>query len=658
MSQLTPEALVYETVSAGDPAISPDGTRILYSLARASKDLDRASSQVWLSKVDGSDARRLTWAGERNREARWSPDGRSIAFVSDRLQAGSGLFVLPADGPGEAREITHHLRPIGQLAWSPDGNSIAYTTPFDPHNPSEDALPEGRAPKVRVTRRLDYKQDNRGWVNDVRIQVFVVDVASGERRMLTREPDDVQYPEWSPDGRRLATQVTGASGIHSQLALIEVDSGQTRRVGPDSGNVGVWAWSPGGDRVLFSGSPDPSPGADFFLYDLGQDTIRRLTWDLGCTPEIGFPSIQAPSQPVWLDDSQVIFHALHAGASGFYRFNVDTADLQLEHGTQTLSVGFSIDAAHRYIVQANSSLDSVGEVAVYDRQAGQRRIVTAQNVRLLEAAQPPSWERFDVDRGGTITQAWLLKPPNFDPGKKYPVVLDVHGGPHSFYGYGFNAMQQVLASHGFLVVFSNPRGSGSYGREFAQQVRADWGGEDYLDLMAVLDAALERPYADAERTGIWGYSYGGFMTAWTIGHTQRFKAAVCGAPCFDLESMYGTSDISHEWGPYQWGGKPHEASEAFAAHSPSTFAHRATTPTLIMQGEADDRCPIGQGEQMFVALKQAGCEVEFARYPGGAHAMLRVGPPSHRADFLERLLAWFTDHLGQPQSSKGSAPAM
>ena len=145
----------------------------------------------------------------------------------------------------------------------------------------------------------------------------------------------------------------------------------------------------------------------------------------------------------------------------------------------------------------------------------------------------------------------------------------------------------------------------------------DWGGEDYLDLMAVIDSVLERPYADANRTGIWGYSYGGYMTAWTIGHTQRFQAAVCGAPCFDLESMYGTSDISHAWGRHQWGGTPHEASEAFAAHSPSTFAHRATTPTLIMQGEADDRCPIGQGEQMFVALKQAGCEVEFARYPGG-----------------------------------------
>jgi len=208
MSPLSPDALVYETVSAGDPQISPDGTRVVYSLAQASKDLDRGISQVWLSDVDGSDPRPLTWAGDRNRNACWSPDGQSIAFVSDRLKDSSGLFVLPTVGPGEAREITHHRRPIGQLAWSPDGRSIAYTTSFDPENPDEQPPPEGRAPKVRVTRRLDYKQDNRGWVNDVRTQVFVVDVASSERRMLTREPDDILYPEWSPDGRQLAAKAT------------------------------------------------------------------------------------------------------------------------------------------------------------------------------------------------------------------------------------------------------------------------------------------------------------------------------------------------------------------------------------------------------------------------------------------------------------------
>ena len=645
MGRLTPDALVYETETAGDPRVSPDGTRVAYVLSRADRENDRSSSQVWLSGVDGSSPRQLTFTGERNREPRWSPDGRWLAFVSDRVQGHTAIMVLSADGPGEPRELTRHRQSIGHLAWSPDGRFIAYTTAFDPENADEQPAPPGRAPKVRVTRRLDYKQDNRGWLNDVRSQVFVIDVASGERRRLTDERDDLWYPQWSPDGKTLAARVTTDNGIYARLALIDVDTGRTRRIGFERGTVGVWAWSPSGDRIVFDGDTEPSAGVDFFLYDVARDRITRLTTDLSCAPDAGFPGLLGPSQPVWLDDSEVLFHAVRAGESGMYRFNVRTSELTLEHATGSVSIGFSVDDARRFATQVHSSFDSTGEIAVYDRSSAQRSVITQNNSELLAQASPAQWEHFQVERDGTSIDAWLLKPADFDASRKYPVILDVHGGPHGFYGYAFNNMQQMLASHGFVVVFSNPRGSGSYGREFAQMVRCDWGGEDYLDLMAVLDAALERPYTDPNRTGIWGYSYGGYMTAWTIGHTQRFKAAVCGAPCFDLESMYGTSDISHAWGAYEWGGTPHEASEAFAAQSPSTFAHRATTPTLIVQGEADDRCPIGQGEQMFVALKQAGCEVEFARYPGGAHAMLRVGPPSHRADFLQRLLGWFTDHL-------------
>jgi dipeptidyl aminopeptidase/acylaminoacyl peptidase len=206
----------------------------------------------------------------------------------------------------------------------------------------------------------------------------------------------------------------------------------------------------------------------------------------------------------------------------------------------------------------------------------------------------------------------------------------------------------MLVSNGFLVVFANPRGSSSYGRRFTQQVVGDWGGEDFQDLMAVVDEVLTRPYADPERTGIFGYSYGGFMTSWTIGHTDRFKAAVCGAPVFDLESQYGTSDIGHVWGALQWEGKPHESRDWYTAHSPATFAHRATTPTLILHAEGDIRCPIGQGEQMYATLKAAGCETEFVRYPGGSHLFLWGGEPTYVEDFFRRTLDWFRCHLGEP----------
>jgi dipeptidyl aminopeptidase/acylaminoacyl peptidase len=643
--RLTPDALVYDTVSAGEPQLSPDGTRVVYSLGRADREHDRATSQIHLCAIDGSGARQLTWSGDRNREARWSPDGRSIAFVSDRVSGHSTLCVLPVSEPGEAREVTRHRQAIGQLAWSPDGTRIAYTTSFDPENPDEEPPPSNRAPKVKVTRRLDYKQDNRGWLNDTRTHVFVVDVTSGGRRRLTPDAIDYWYPQWSPDGRKLAAKLTTDNGIFSQLAIIDATSGETRRIGPEHGTVGVWAWSPDGRRILFDGDTEPSAAADFFLYDVASDRITRLTTDLPVAPDAGFPTVVAPSQPVWLSDSETLIHAVRGGESGYYKFNVDSARLTREFGTASVSVGFSLDAAHRYIAQTHSNLESFGEVSIYDRETAQLRIITHNNTELLNRARPAQWERFDVERDGVTVEAWLLKPPDFDPNQKYPVILDVHGGPHGFYGYAFNNMQQVLASHGFVVVFSNPRGSGSYGREFAQMVRCDWGGEDFLDLMAVIDAALEQPFTDRERTGIWGYSYGGFMTAWTIGHTQRFKAAVCGAPCFDLESMYGTSDIGHSFGDLQWGGPPHANESWYRAHSPSTYAHRATTPTLIVHGEADDRCPIGQSEQMFVSLLKAGCDVEFARYPGASHLFLRGGPADHRADYLRRVLGWFQGHL-------------
>ncbi|MEO6397763.1 MAG: S9 family peptidase, partial [Tepidiformaceae bacterium] len=364
-----------------------------------------------------------------------------------------------------------------------------------------------------------------------------------------------------------------------------------------------------------------------------------------CLPAAGFPTLDPPSMPVWLDESRVMFHAVRAGAGGIYVIDLRSGDVEQIEGTESLRSGFSADSAQRFIAQAVASLDSVGEVFVYDRESGKSTQITEYGAAVLTESPAARWERFDISRGGYVIESWLLFPPGFDSAKQYPLVLDIHGGPNGFYGYGFVPMQQVLASNGFLVLFCNPRGSSSYGREFTQQVSSDWGGEDYLDIMAVVDEAVKRPYVDAGRLGIWGYSYGGYMTAWTIGQNHRFKAAVCGAPCFDLESMFGTSDISHEFGVLQWGGAPHKAREWYATHSPSQFAHNTKTPTLIIQGEADDRCPVGQSEQMFVTLKQAGCEVELARYPGGSHLFMRAGPAEHRVDVLERVAAWFRGHL-------------
>lgn len=646
---LSPDTLIYDFANASDPQVSPDGTRLLYSVGRTDRATRKSTSQLWCSRIDGSAPRQLTSTGTRNGNGRWSPDGRSVAFVSDRIKE-QGIFILPVEG-GEARELTRHAQAIGDLTWSPDGGRIAYTTAVDPANPAEKEPEPGAAPPVRVTRRIDYKQDNRGYLGDTRLQVFVVDPSTGERRQVTSAAVDHNHPRWSPDGRSLAVRVPNRNGMCSQLGLIDVESGETKLVGPADGTLATWSWSPNGDRIVFAGDTTNTWQSDFFVYDTASGATRRVTDDLQPLPDSGFPTIAPPSWPIWIDEQTVLFHGARAGRSGLYRLDLGTAVVDEVQSWDAIHGATSTNADARYIAQARSSLEETGEILVYDRVTGESHVITHQNGTVLAEHPMARWEKIALTRAGLTIEAWLLFPPDFDPSRRYPLVLDVHGGPNGHYGYGFNNVQQCLATNGFLVLFANPRGSSSYGRDFTQRVVQDWGGEDYRDLMALVDEVSRRSYVDEKRRGIFGYSYGGYMTAWTIGQTDRFNAAVCGAPCFDLESMYGTSDIGHTFGDLQWGGPPHDQEAWYRAHSPSTFAHRTSAPTLIVHGEADDRCPIGQGEQMFIALLRAGAEVEFVRYPGASHLFLRGGPAEHREDFLRRVLGWFERHLADPVSN-------
>ncbi|MCS6800622.1 MAG: S9 family peptidase [Chloroflexota bacterium] len=642
---LSPQTLVYGLTPAADPQLAPDGARLLYTVTTTVPGAPPLT-QIWMATVDGASPRQLTRAEKSSVLPRWSPDGRCIAFVSSRGD-GSAIFLMDADHPGEPRELTRHRVPIAGLTWSPDGTRLAYVAPVDPANPKEEPS-AADLPPVRVVRRIDYKQDDRGVINDVRYQLFLVDAATGERRQLTRDPFDHFWPAWSPDGQTIAVLQPSRNEMSSQLALVALD-GSVTLVGATVGFVSTFAWSLDGRSLLFTGDETQTWQSDFFLYDVSSGALRRLTHDLRVLPDGGFRTIVPPAQPIWLDERTVLFSAIAGGASGLYTLDLSSGTVQCLYQWGAATVGLSADAARRRLAFGYSSFERVGEIALYDRESGQGRVLTDYSGPVFAEAPPARHERLLVERGGVPIEGWLLLPPSFDPARRYPVVLDVHGGPNGYYGPSFNPIQQLLATNGFLVVIVNPRGSASYGRDFTMRVLRDWGGEDYLDLMAVLDHVLARPYADSQRVGIWGYSYGGYMTAWAIGQSDRFKAAVCGAPCFDLRSMYGTSDIGHAFGDLHWGGPPSDHEAWYAARSPSTFIHRATTPTLIIHGEADERCPIGQGEQMFVALKKAGCEVEFVRYPNCSHVFLRTGPPAYRADLYQRILDWFRRHLGSPE---------
>jgi dipeptidyl aminopeptidase/acylaminoacyl peptidase len=639
---LTPTAIVYDLEFVSDPQLSADGNHLVYTRAKAEQGKKWGGSHIWLSDRHGNNPRQLTQAGERNHSARFSPVDEAIAFVSNRVKR-SGLFLMPYGG--ESIELTRHNGAIGEIAWSPDGTRIAYVANYDPENPDERDPGAEDAPRVRVTSRVDYKQDSRGYLGDLRPQVWIIDVASRERRMLTSDPVDHNFPAWSPDGKSIAVRISNHNGMHSQLGIIDVATSEVTLVGPESGTVGCWAWSPTGDRILIAGDPDQSWQLDLFVFHVADDRLERLTDDLPCLPDSGFPTVAPTSQPAWIDDDRAVFHAVRGGASGLYQVTVSTAAVEEIASWKAINGAPSFDAKRRFVAQAQTSVDEVSTILIYDlEQKSAEKIIT------LNADQPPlaSWTTFQIERNGKTIDAWLLRPASAAGANgKLPLVLDIHGGPNSFYGYGFSPIQQAIAGAGFALLFCNPRGSSSYGREFTQAVSQDWAGEDYLDLMAVLDAAIANPEynIDPDRLGVYGYSYGGFMTSWIIGHNHRFKAAVIGAPVVDLVSFYGTADIGHTFGPKQIGGTPWTNRDEYVKRSPLTDLPNARTPSLIIHGEADDRCPIGQGEQCFMTLLQHGCEVEFVRYPEGAHTFQRTGYPAHREDALKRITGWFSEHL-------------
>jgi dipeptidyl aminopeptidase/acylaminoacyl peptidase len=639
------DSLVYDLTPASDPQISPDGEWIVYVQPRVERgEVAKSTSDLFLVRRDGSDSRRLTYGGKRNSQGRWSPDGSTIAFVSDRDGEDgvkSRLLLLPVGGGGDARPLAGHLESISGISWSPDGRTIAYLLPVDPDNPAGKPRPKDAPPPVRVTSRLDYKLDGKGYLGGKRSQLFLVDVETGTTRKLTEGDFDHGEAEWSPDGRTISTRVAGPEIFDAVISLIDVATGSARSITPENGTISVFSWSPDGSRILYGGDTHRTWQSDLWVYTLASGETRRLTDDLPFEPD----SFPAPHQPIWLDAGTALLSGTRAGGSGLYTVDVESATVKTVVTWQATQAGFSHDRTNRYIVQARTTHQRTGEIVVVDRTDNSVTVVVDSAADQFASRPELASERFTVERAGLEIEGWILFPPGFDPSSKYPVILDIHGGPNGHYGWGFNNTQQQLASNGYIVVFSNPRGSNSYGRDFTQRVIRDWGGEDYQDLMLVIDTVLERPYADETRTGIYGYSYGGYMTSWIIGHTQRFQACVCGAPCFNLVSMYGTSDIGYTFGKLQWGGTPQDEFEWLHSHSPSTYAHRATTPTLIVHGEADDRCPIGQGEEMFVTLKEAGCEVEFARYPGASHGLMRLSPPEHRADYLQRVLDWFDGHL-------------
>jgi dipeptidyl aminopeptidase/acylaminoacyl peptidase len=675
MSQVMSPTDIARLRQLGNPRVSPDGAAVAFTVTDPDLETNRYARRIWLAPASGEGAAPRPFTGPGSEVLpRWSPDGQWLAFAVAGDDGRSQLCILPAAGGGERLALCTTAAPVTELEWAPDGSALAFAA-RDPDPGHYGSGGEKRRdldiPPRRISRLL-YRYNGAGWTADRPNRVFVVAAdGSAPPWTVTPGPFEASGLAWSPDSRSLAF----ASGRHENwdldlavdLWIVPADgSAEPERVTGGGAACSLPAWSPDGDRLACYVNPTPleSPrNRQVAVVDTGSGKEQVLTasLDRNCAPF----GITQP--PVWVGDS-LLFAVEDHGNVHLYQANADGA------GSPALVTGGNRwisewDWAGGTLAFVAGSPVSTGELAAADLPAGgaasggAERQLTWLTKPVADAFALAFPERFvATSPDGSEVECWAMAPAGAEAGTRHPALLNVHGGPFTQYGNRFVDDFQLQAAAGFGVIYCNPRGSAGYSEQWGRAIRGPecahdpgtgWGGVDFADVMACVESACERfSWIDPDRLGILGGSYGGFMSSWAIGHTDRFRAACSERACNNLLTMEHSADIAGYIRSYV--GPDHLTDPgAYLRQSPVSYVREMTTPLLILHSEDDLRCPISQAEELFVALRLLGRDPVMYRFPGENHELTRSGSPRHRIRRAELILDWFRRHLSDAGDDAG-----